>query len=511
MSETVVNILCRNLNDDRVIPRFSRYLRDRLGWILTAVPVKADVYYLSCYLEAGLLRRIAAAPVAAYFTHREEEPPGNEKARLWDRLAETVDLRIVTAALYAQPLAHCGRTVQIPPPVERERFTPPRSRPKKGRTVVGFSGYTYGNKRKGEDLARLLVASTVGQSMTWRASGRGWPVPPTRYLWAQMPAYYQSLDVLVITARVEGVPMPALEALACGVSLVAPCGVGLLDELPDVPGIHRYPAGNPAGLTRALTEAIAARPDVKPEALRAVTEPYTVDAWCRGHAQAISGLVAGENVTMNPVLVMEDEEIMAEMRRAWPEVAAVLSWTGRHIPTIKRQIAPYQGAVLAYYAHRYNFTGARFLEIGTAVGFSACLMATAAPQATIVTMNPKDGEYEKAVTNLKIRSNVQVVKSTSQDFLWKHGEIGNYDLIFVDGDHAYNMVLHDSRFFNFLRIGGLILFHDYSPDGSARPSDGSFRALNDLQAKHRAADVKVIGTGQVGMLGWMRREGEIWN
>ena len=30
------NIVCRNLNDDRVIPRFSRYLRDHLGWSLTA-------------------------------------------------------------------------------------------------------------------------------------------------------------------------------------------------------------------------------------------------------------------------------------------------------------------------------------------------------------------------------------------------------------------------------------------------------------------------------------------
>lgn len=522
MSETVVNILCRNLNDDRVIPRFSRYLRDRLGWVLTAVPVKsADVYYLSCYLEAGLLRKsvaLSASPAVAYFTHREMEPPGNEKAVFWDRVAEMVDLRIVTAALYARPLAHCGPTVQIPPPVERERFTPPASRPKRVRPVIGFSGYTYGNKRKGEDLARLLVASKVGQSVTWRASGRGWPASPTRYLWSQMPAYYQALDVLVITARVEGVPMPALEALACGVSLVAPCGVGLLDELPDMPGIHRYPAGNPAGLTRALTEAIAARPDVEPEALRAATEPYTVDAWCRGHAQAIAGLVAPEGVTMNPVLVMEDEEIMAEVRRAWPEVASVLSWTRRHIPAIKRQIAPYQGAVLAYYAHRYNFAGARFLEIGTAVGFSACLMATAAPQATITTLNPKDGEYEKAQANLRIRSNVRVVKKTSAEF-WaeKAGEGATggakvlYDLIFVDGDHAYNMVLHDSQFFNYLRIGGLILFHDYSPDGSARPSDGSFRALNDLQTKHRAADVKVIGTGQVGMLGWMRREGEVWN
>lgn len=511
MSEMVVNILCRNPNEDRVIPRFSRYLRDDLGWILTATPVKkADVYYLSCYLEEGLLPKGNTRPVAAYFTHRETDQPSIIKTRQFDRLAEQVDLRIATAAMYARPLANCGYTVQIPPPVERERFTLPRKRRYDGKVIAGFSGYTYGNKRKGEDLARSLVASTAGKAITWRASGRGWPITPMRYPWAQMPAYYQSLDILVITARVEGVPMPALEALACGVSLVAPRGVGLLDELPNTPGIHRYQAGDPAGLALALAEAIAMRGDVAPEALRATTDPYTVGAWCHGHAQAIGKLLAGTGKTaMNPILEMADEQIMDEVRRAWPDVAAVLAWTGRYIPYLKRQIAPYQGAVLAYYAHRQNGPGAQFLEIGTAIGYSACLMATAAPQAMITTLNPKDNEYKKASDNLKIRSNVQVVKKASQEF-WQE-DTGTYDLIFVDGDHAYNMVLHDSQFFNRLRPGGLILFHDYSPDGSARPSDGSFRALNDLQAKHRPADVKVIGTGQVGMLGWFRQKGETWN
>ncbi len=136
-------------------------------------------------------------------------------------------------------------------------------------------------------------------------------------------------------------------------------------------------------------------------------------------------------------------------------------------------------------------------------------MATAAPLAQITTLNPKDGEFERASDNLKIRSTVRVVKSTSQDF-WvaRHGDL--YDLIFVDGDHSYNMVMHDSQFFNCLRSGGMILFHDYSPDGSTRPSGGSYQALNDLQTRYRQADILVIGSGQVGMLGWIRREGEVW-
>lgn len=205
-----------------------------------------------------------------------------------------------------------------------------------------------------------------------------------------------------------------------------------------------------------------------------------------------------------------DEKIMAAVAEAWPEAMTVLSWTKRHIPQSKRQIAPYQGAVLAYHAHLRDRPGARFLEIGTALGYSACLMATAAPKARITTLNPKDGEFEKAVANLRIRSNVEVVKQTSQAFAaTAAGQ--QYDLIFVDGDHRYEVVRHDAQFFNRLAPGGLILFHDYSPDGSARPSDGSYRALNDLQKERRPADVIVVGSGGVGMLGWIRQEGETWN
>lgn len=285
--DLAVNVLCRNLNDDRVIPRFSRYLRDHLGWKLTARPdPAADIYYLSGYFEWSVMKRgMADRPTAAYFTHIETQPPGNDKAKLFHGVAELMDLRIATAAMYAEPLMKYGATAQINPPVERHRFVPPPRPPKGGRLIAGFSGYTYGNGRKGEDLAKILLGSKVGKSVEWRASGRGWPVPTRKYTWAEMPGFYQSLDILVSTSLVEGVPMPPLEVLSCGGSVVIPRGVGLLDELPDTPGIHRYQCGDANSAVKALEEAVQMRPEVNQEALRAVTEPYTVYGWCERHQQ----------------------------------------------------------------------------------------------------------------------------------------------------------------------------------------------------------------------------------
>lgn len=290
-----VNVVCRNLNDDRVIPRFARYLREGNGWTVTARPeAGAEVVYLSGYFESQVCKGWPGVPVMAYFTHREEEPPGNAKAKLFDQVAKRVQLRIATARMYAEYLERFGPTVQIRPPVERERFVPPPqpSPPGGGGGIVaGFSGYSYRSGRKGEDLARELVRASRG--VEWRASGRGWPVRTWRYSWREMPGFFQGLDILVVPSLIEGVPMPPLEALSCGVSVVVPRGVGLLDELPEVLGIHRYERGDVESLIKAFRKAVATRPEVEREALRAVTEGYTVENWCRQHRKAVGVLARG--------------------------------------------------------------------------------------------------------------------------------------------------------------------------------------------------------------------------
>lgn len=300
MTELRVNVVCRNFNSDRIIPRMARALRDELGWTLSAAPSSEaagrmpDVIYLSGYFESQRLSPWPECPVMSYFTHREEEPPGNDKAKLFDTVAGMVQLRIATCKLYADYLSAYGPTVQVSAPLERDHFTLGK-RSRHRRPVVGFSGYTYKNRRKGEDLARGLAESDMAMRVEWRASGRGWPVTTTGYKWSEMPAFYQGLDVLVCPSRVEGIPMPPLEALACGTSVVVPRGVGLLDELPDVPGIYRFERGDLPSLLEALERAAFPDESADREELRAVTEPYSVENWVRDHERAVEMLSAGDN------------------------------------------------------------------------------------------------------------------------------------------------------------------------------------------------------------------------
>jgi hypothetical protein len=291
-----INVVCRNYKEDRVLPRFARYLAEQLGGTLTAAPAPtADLIYLMGYFEAQLLpKQWPDVPIVSYFTHREEEPPGNAKAKLFDDVARRVSLRVAMCRLYAEPLGRYGPTIQPPLPVEQDRFTiSKRATPR--RPVVGFSGYTYANHRKGEDLVQGLLAAPIGQRVEWVASGRGWPVPTKRYAWAQLPSFYQGLDVLVCPSRVEGGPLPVLEALACGVRVVVPRGVGLLDELPDTPGIYRYQRGDVKTLLQALEQAAFPAAQIDRAALRAAVAGHTVGAFVEAHRQVFATLFAREH------------------------------------------------------------------------------------------------------------------------------------------------------------------------------------------------------------------------
>ena len=149
-----------------------------------------------------------------------------------------------------------------------------------------------------------------------------------------------------------------------------------------------------------------------------------------------------------------------------PGVGAKVDYLRSHLEHYnKREIWHYQAALLYAMAEQYNNANAEIMEFGTCWGWSAAVMAGAAPSAHIVTMTPNPNHYKIASGQLAQLKNVKVLDCKSSDLLERYTG-PRLDMIFVDGDHE-NVHL-DLPWWNWLKPGGLMLHHDYTPKGAPR-------------------------------------------
>jgi len=240
-------------NDERdIISRMMVCLARGAGWTIeNKAKPSADINYFGLYLFAlGRDKHLDyKGKTAAWFSHYEIETP--HKMEMWQQAAEWVDIRLTSAPQYLEMLKPYGETHLVIPPVhEQFELAGPRS------ATIGVSGFVYPHGRKGEHLVSQLSEYCKGRGWHIKASGKGWDVEDIQeYDWLDMPDFYRSLDVLLVTSYTEGIPMPPLEALACGTPVVAPYGVGLLDEL-DSPHIFHYKKGSFEGMIEALKDAL---------------------------------------------------------------------------------------------------------------------------------------------------------------------------------------------------------------------------------------------------------------
>lgn len=287
MTADIVNIVYTGKGDNGVLDRQAVALSEALQCPYNRDPVKGVACnHFICYVEYGeKYSDWHQTPVSAWFTHHETNVPF--KDFWWKLAAAQVDLRITAARLYADRLAEYGLTRQaraaIDPQFKPVKFDKRRERPR-----VGVAGFVHPGGRKGEKLLARLAGSKFAESIELVGSGAGWPVPCQTYTWEELPGYYSSLAVFLCTSTIEGVPMPPLEALACGVPVVVPREVGMLDELPDLPGIVRYTAGDYVGMEAAVREALAEQYDK--DALRAAVAPYNAVERAREHREAFAEL-----------------------------------------------------------------------------------------------------------------------------------------------------------------------------------------------------------------------------
>lgn len=291
----VTDALPNTKHGERILPRMSAYIASTNGWSLKLEPDPAcDFNYFVNYGHYHKFKPWHGTPIGAYFSHLDTANKGKEQ--MWHEAAKLVDVCVTTAKIYNQ---YCPpeKVYQAHPPVDTNKFVIAKS-PKGKKPVVGTMGFVYGDGRKGEYLFEQFSKHKVANNITLRATGRGWTGVKCEYHdWKDIQKFYQELDILLCPSLFEGVPMPPLEALACGVKIVVPSGVGLIDELPDTNGIYRYECGNLDAMAKAVEIAISDK-RVDREGLRdIVLNNYTVAHWANDHLKMVNAYFQVEDAT----------------------------------------------------------------------------------------------------------------------------------------------------------------------------------------------------------------------
>lgn len=292
-----VHIVCERPGADRILPRMSRTLAKLNSWSLNNEPDKlADLNYFVNYITwVQHFRNWKETKLAAYFTHKDLT--NQTKGEWWDIAASEIDICTVTANRFAKEIPG-NKSYLVRPPVDVDQFTIAPF-PNMHKPIIGVSGFVYGDNRKGENLIKALKNDALMSRIQMRASGRGWPVLTKWYPWGQLHKFYQGLDMYICPSSYEGVPMPPLEAMACGLKVVIPRDVGMLDSIPDIPGIFRYKRDDAQDFIKTI-EYAAFEGDIDRVALRRyILENYTQETWSLDHLLLFEKLLLSVPVESN--------------------------------------------------------------------------------------------------------------------------------------------------------------------------------------------------------------------
>jgi len=275
-----VHIAC--YDDNHIVPRMMQWLVDGLGWSIGAhlVVDGQTVNYYAPYTMWGRFGGISGDSMA-WFTHKEIS--NHAKMEIWNSAKKAITMPLVTAGIYQSEL----NATMITPGIDQSHFKPTRKKPP-GKGIIGLAGQPQ--PRKGLDVAMALSGIEAVNEV--RAIGGDWlaAIDSQFIIYDDIPAFYAGLDLFVCTSLVEGIPAPPLEALACGVPVLIPSGVGMLDALPHEAGIYRYTAGD-ADEMAAQIELILDGAKHDRKTLRDYVAPYTKQAWIESHEQAFEKLL----------------------------------------------------------------------------------------------------------------------------------------------------------------------------------------------------------------------------
>ncbi|MFT7641176.1 MAG: glycosyltransferase involved in cell wall biosynthesis/predicted SAM-dependent methyltransferase [Pirellulaceae bacterium] len=246
----------------------------------------ADLHYFIPYSKFPAEK---LGPSICFFTHREDVEPARSNFLLQ---AQRSDYCVTLSGKYERLLRANGienvRTIESG--VDLEAFDI--------RLQIGVVGRTYHTGRKGEDL---VAACMDIENIDFLFTGSGWPAPSVHLDESELPGFFNRLDYLLIPSRIEGGPVPLMEALASGCEVIAPSDIGFVEKFPHI----QYENGNVESLRKTLIELVGKR-----KGLRDSVQGYSWEAFGKRHVELFEEIAEQHGFPAG-----SDERPIAELER----------------------------------------------------------------------------------------------------------------------------------------------------------------------------------------------------
>jgi len=257
--------------DGWILEKYAREIERRLDYVSVGdqLSKNADINY---YMSYALFVDKSKFDMC-YFTAYQPKHP--TLALLWVKVAQNCDLAVTSANRYVKKLKEVGakRVEMIVPGFDKDLFYPVLK--------IGIVGKAdkITDRKNAAFVEKLMRA--VPKNVKFVFAGEGWPAKCKMLPYEKMPDFYRSVDVVFVSSKVESGPMPALEALACGVPVIAP-DIGNLDMLPHT----EYEVDDMESALKAIDKHLQA----KIKRYNYVRE-YTWDNWAEKHHKLFKEIV----------------------------------------------------------------------------------------------------------------------------------------------------------------------------------------------------------------------------
>ena len=253
----IVNFAKSARSSGRLSPRKPKVniYTEQPGWIMHRMALEIQKYIgsdsirinvdlfespdISYYINYGYFRvQPSTGLTIANFTHYDPEKYSKE----FISAANSVDYCVsISRATEEVLLSHNIPSEKIKTILigADTRFSP--------RMVIGISGRVYPGGRKGEDIVNYLNNSKLLEGkVRFVATNDSWGVPVVN---CDLPDFYRMIDFLLVPSRLEGGPVPFMEALACGTISIAP-EIGVIPQFSHI----TYPVGDTIYLEKIISD-----------------------------------------------------------------------------------------------------------------------------------------------------------------------------------------------------------------------------------------------------------------